>query len=126
MDKTRLLIMMTSGPDTPHRLGMPFFQAMAAVALDTEEVTMVFTMDGTLLLKKGIAKDLHVKSGVAKNVYQFMQDAHEMGVKMYVCPSSLELHELGMGDLVPECDGAMGAAAYTSLGFEDDVLTLCY
>jgi hypothetical protein len=123
---TKMLIMMTSGPETPHRLGMPFFQAMAAMAIDAEEVVMVFTMDGTLLLKQGVAQSLYIKPGVDKSVHQFMQEAHDYGVKFYVCPSSLELHDLAMNDLIPECDGAMGAAAYSALGFEDDVLTLCY
>lgn len=121
----RLLIMMTSGPDTPHRLGTPFFQAMAATTLDVE-VTIVFTMDGSLLLKKGIAEKAVVKEGSAKSVYQFMKEAKDFGVKMFVCPSSLELHDLKMEDLIPECDGAMGASSYSAMGLEDDVAVFTY
>ena len=121
----KLLIMMTSGPDSPHRLGTPFFQAMAAAALDYE-VLVVTTMDATLLFKKGVAETLTVKEGANKTVLNFIQEAKSAGVGMYVCPASLSLHDLAMEDLIEEVDGAMGAARYSEVGLDDDCRVFCY
>ena len=121
----RMLIMMTSGPESPHRLGTPFFQAMAACALDYEAL-IVTTMDGTLLLKKGVADSLTVKEGAGKTVLDFIRDAKAGGAQIYVCPASLELHDITMDDLIPEVDGAMGAARYSEIGLDDDCRVFCY
>lgn len=121
----RMLIMMTSGPESPHRLGTPFFQAMAACALDYEAL-IVTTMDGTLLLKKGVADKLTVKEGAGKTVLDFIRDAKAGGAQIYVCPASLELHDITMDDLIPEVDGAMGAARYSEIGLDDDCRVFCY
>ncbi|HUZ00335.1 MAG TPA: DsrE family protein [Thermomicrobiaceae bacterium] len=121
----RMLIMMTSGPESPHRLGTPFFQAMAACALDYE-ATIVTTMDGTLLMKKGVAEGLTVKEGAGKTVLDFIRDAKAGGAQIYVCPASLELHDMTMEDVIPEVDGAMGAARYSEVGLDDDCRVFCY
>ena len=121
----KLLVMMTSGPDSPHRLGTPFFQAMAACALDYE-ATVVTTMDATLLMKKGVAENVCVKDGAGKTVLDFIRDAKAGGVKLYVCPASLTLHDMTMDDVIPEVDGAMGAARYTEVGLDDDCRVFCY
>jgi len=62
MDADKIVIMMTSGPDTPRRCATPFFMATLAAAMDYD-VTMFFTIDGTLLLKKGLAKTISPKRG---------------------------------------------------------------
>lgn len=123
---SKMLIMMTSGPDTPTRLATPFQQAMTAVALDAEEVTIVFTMEGTRLLEKGVADKVFVKKGADNSVYEAIQTSRECGVSMYVCPSSLELHDLTLEDCIPELDGAMGAAGYATMGLQEDVVVFCY
>jgi len=122
----KMLIMMTSGPDTPTRLGTPFHQAMTAAALDAEEVTIVFTMEGTRLLKKGVAENLQVKKGSDRTVYTYIQEAREAGVKFFVCPSSLKIHDMTLQDCIPELDGAIGAATYVALSMQEDVVVFCY
>ena len=52
MADDKVMIIMTSGPDTPRRCATPFFFATLGAAMDYD-VTMFFTIDGTLLLKKG-------------------------------------------------------------------------
>lgn len=121
----KMLIMMTSGPDTPTRLETPFNQAMTAVALDAEEVVVLFTMEGTRLLKKGVAEKIFTRDG-GPSVYEAIQTAKECDVKFFVCPSSLELHNLELEDCIPELDGAMGAAGYAAMGMQDDVVVFCY
>ncbi|HUY62049.1 MAG TPA: DsrE family protein, partial [Candidatus Dormibacteraeota bacterium] len=100
-------------------------QAMAATALDYEAL-IVTTMDGTLLMKQGVSDGLTVKEGAGKSVLQFIRDAKAGGVKIYVCPASLELHGMTMEDLIPEVDGAMGAARYSEIGLDDDCRVFCY
>ena len=96
MDK--VLIVMTSGPDTPRRCATPFFFATLAAAMDYE-VTMFFTIDGTLLLKKGLAEQVYPKAG-GKPVSDFRQDALDAGVKILACTASMELHDLTAEDMI--------------------------
>jgi predicted peroxiredoxin len=98
MDEDKVLIVMTSGPDTPRRCATPFFMATLAAAMDYD-VTMFFTIDGALLLKKGLAKTIHPKKG-GKSVDEFLQEAVEAGVKLTACSASLELHDLKPEDLI--------------------------
>ena len=94
----KVLIIMTSGPDTPHRCATPFFFATLAAAMDYE-VTMFFTIDGTLLLKKGLAETIYPKAS-GKPVSSFLRDALEAGVKFLACTASMELHDLTSDDLI--------------------------
>lgn len=96
MDK--VLIVMTSGPDTPRRCATPFFFATLAAAMEYE-VTMFFTIDGTLLLKKGLAEQVYPKAG-GKPVSDFRQDALDAGVKILACTASMELHDLTAEDMI--------------------------
>ena len=45
----KILIIMTSGPDTPHRCATPFFFATLAMAMDYD-VTMFFTRPVSTIL----------------------------------------------------------------------------
>jgi predicted peroxiredoxin len=105
MDK--VLIIMTSGPDTPRRCATPFFFATLAAAMDYE-ATMFFTIDGTLLLKKGVAETIFPKAG-GKSVNDFLQDALEAGVKFLACTASMELHDLTTDDLIDDVKMVGGA-----------------
>ena len=53
---------MTSRPETPRRCATPFFFASLAAAMEND-VTMFFTIDGTLLLNIGIAVRVYPKKG---------------------------------------------------------------
>ncbi len=108
MDEDRILIMMTSGPDTPRRCATPFFMATLAAAMEYD-VTMFFTIDGTLLLKKGLAETVFPKAG-GKSVASYLNEALEAGVKMTACSASTELHGLVPEDLIPEVKMVGGAS----------------
>ncbi len=108
MDEDKILIMMTSGPDTPRRCATPFFMATLAAAMDYD-VTMFFTIDGTLLLKKGIAATIFPKAG-GKSVESYLNEALETGVKMTACSASTERHGLTPEDLIPEVKMVGGAS----------------
>ncbi len=121
-----LLIMLSSGPETPNRLGSPLHQALVAKALDVDEVTMLFTGDATRLLKKGVAEKLFVEPESNQSAYELIREAKESGVNIHFCPASLKMHGLTPDDLIPECDGGMGAAGYTTLGLDPDTAVFCY
>lgn len=110
MDEDKILIVVTSGPDTPRRCATPFFMATLAAAMDYD-VTMFFTIDGTLLLKKGLAKTIFPKTG-GKSVEEFLNEALEAGVKMTACSASIELHDLAVGDLIDGVKMVGGASMW--------------
>ena len=113
-----VLIVMTSGPDTPRRCAAPFFFASLAVAMESE-VTMFFTMDGTLLLKKGSAESIYPKAGGEPLSY-FLREALDAGVKMLACTASMDLHDLHPADLIADAHLAGGA---TMLQLAEDAKT---
>jgi uncharacterized protein len=98
MDEDKVLIIMTSGPDTPRRCATPFFFAAIAKAMDYE-ATMFFTIDGTLLLKKGVAETVYPKKG-GKPVSDFLKEAMDAGTEFLACTASMELHGLEADDLI--------------------------
>ncbi len=99
MDEDKVMIVMTSGPDTPKRCATPFFFASIAAAMDMD-VTMFFTIEGTLLLKKGVAETVYPKPG-GKSVKEFLDDALEAGVKFTACTASTELNDIKLEDMIP-------------------------
>jgi len=75
------------------------------------DVTMFFTIDGTLLLKKGLAKSIYPKEG-GKSVEEFLIEAVEAGVKLTVCSASMELHDLVTEDLIEGVKMVGGASLW--------------
>ncbi len=110
MADDKVMIIMTSGPDTPRRCATPFFFASLGVAMDYE-VTMFFSFDGTLLLKKGMAETIYPKAG-GKPVSDFMQEALDAGVTFLACTASTELHDLQPSDLIDGVKMVGGASMW--------------
>ncbi|MGC9055262.1 MAG: DsrE/DsrF/DrsH-like family protein [Candidatus Saccharicenans sp.] len=121
MADDKILIIMTSGPDTPRRCATPLFFATLGAAMDYE-VTMFFTIDGTLLLKKGLADPIYPKEG-GKSAGEFLREAIEAGVKITACSASLELHDLKPEDLIPEAKIVGGASMWQMADESKIVLT---
>jgi uncharacterized protein len=116
-----VLIIMTSGPDTPRRCATPFFFASLAAAMEYE-VNMFFTIDGTLLLKKGLAETVFPKAG-GKPVSAFIQDALDAGVNFMACTASTELHDLTPEDLIDGVKMVGGATMWQLAEDSKTVLT---
>jgi predicted peroxiredoxin len=121
MDEDKVLIIMTSGPDTPRRCATPFFFAHLAAAMDYE-ATMFFTIDGILLLKKGVAEEVYPKAG-GKPVSDFLNDALEAGVKFAACTAATELHDLQPSDLIEGVEMVGGASMWQMAEESKIVLT---
>jgi hypothetical protein len=75
------------------------------------EVSMFFTIDGTLLLKKGMAETVYPKEG-GKPVSDFLKDAIDAGVKLTACTASMELHDLTAEDLIEDIKMVGGASMW--------------
>jgi predicted peroxiredoxin len=121
MDEDKVLIIMTSGPETPRRCATPFFFAQLAAAMDYE-VSMFFTIDGILLLKKGVAEQVYPKAG-GQPVGDFLSGAQEAGVKFAACTAATELHDLLPSDLIEGVEMVGGASMWEMAEDSKIVLT---
>jgi predicted peroxiredoxin len=116
-----ILIIMTSGPETPRRCATPFFLAHLAAAMEYE-VTMFFTIDGILLLKQGVAETVIPKEG-GRPVAGYLQDAREAGVKMVACTAATELHDIDESELLEGIEMVGGATMWQLAEKSSTVLT---
>jgi predicted peroxiredoxin len=117
----KILYVQTHGVDTPERSATPFFLAAAAAAMEIE-AAISFTMNGPTLLKKGVPETLVVpKAGGGAKLKHFIDQALDLGVKLYVCQPSLDLHGLTMDDLI-EGVQMIGGAAFNLIALEADAV----
>ena len=107
-DENKILIIMSTGPEKPSQCATPFFLATVGAAME-KEVIMIFNINGGLLMKKGVAENLKVKKK-GKAIVEFMKQAKDLDVEMYLCSPSLDLHDFTEDDLREECDGVVGGA----------------
>ena len=121
MDGDKVLIVMTSGPDTPQRCASPFLLAIAATTM-ASEVRLVFMIDGVLLLKQDLAERTSAVEG-GRSVASFIEDALEAGVHLCACTPSLQLHGLAPEDLVDGVEMIGGAALLTWAAESQTVLS---
>jgi predicted peroxiredoxin len=123
---TKLVIMLlNSNPDIPATLGTPFFQAMVAATMDLE-VEIYFASRAASLLRKGVAENLYPGKDKPKSVYAFMKEAHDAGVKFFLCGGAMEENDITEENAIAELDGVRGSAAFLSEAVEDYVLALTY
>ncbi len=120
VEEGKVVIFVTSGPETPQRCATPFYMATVAAAMD-HEAEMIFQIDGVLLLKEGVAEEMTAKEG-GKTILEFIRDAKDADVEMRVCSAALQLHDMTPDDLIEECDGVVGAAYMTEKGLEADMV----
>lgn len=113
-EDTSVLIIVTAGPSTPHRCATPFYLASLLASMDAE-VNMFFTMEGVLLMQKGIADDLVAMEG-GKKIMDFIRDAKRAGAVLHVCQPALPGYKIdAQVDLIPEVDHVSRASALADL-----------
>lgn len=119
-DDKKVLYVMTHGVESPERCATPFFLAAAAAAMENE-VGIYFTMNGPTLLRKGVAEKMGPKGDRGQPLSFFIEQAIDVGVKLYVCQPSLDLHDLTMDDII---DGVkmIGGAAFNMMATESDAV----
>lgn len=109
-----VLIVMTSGPSTPHRCATPFYLGAILASMDAD-VRIFFTMEGVNLLKKGVAENLSAMEG-GKKVIEFMRDAKAAGVKLHLCTPALPGYHIDeQHDVIPEVDEFSGGGVLADL-----------
>lgn len=119
MAEKLIIIMLNTDPKNGEELGAPIFQATVAAAMEYE-VEVICTATSGILMKKGVAEKLVVKEGSPKSVYDFIKDAHEAGVKFFCCSPNLDLFDMTVDDLIPECSGVVGGAHLIEQVMDDD------
>jgi predicted peroxiredoxin len=117
-----MIVMVNTDPRNGSELGAPFFQATVAAAMEYE-VEVIMTGRAGELAVKGVAEKLKIKEDSPKNVYDFIKDAHEAGVKFKVCTPTLDLWGK---ELIPEIEETVGGAYVISQAMDDDVVTFTY
>jgi predicted peroxiredoxin len=120
-----LIVLMNTDPRNPEELGAPFYHASVAAAMDYP-VDVVCTATAGKLLLKGVAEKLRTRPDSPRSVLDWIREAHGHGVKFWACPANLELFGVTKDDLIPECEGLMGAAAMIERIMEGDGRVLTY
>lgn len=123
-DVNKILYVQTSGVESPERSATVFFLAATAAAMEVD-VGIYFTQFGPTLLKKGVPEELRVKKGsVGAMLKHFIDQAQELGVKLYVCQPSLDLNDMQQEDLIDDVE-MIGGAAFNGMAIEADQV-ICF
>jgi uncharacterized protein len=120
-----LIVLVNTDPRNVEELGAPFYYAAVAAAMDYRVDVLCTATAGKLMLR-GVAEHLHVKPGDPKTVYDWIKEAHDHGARFWACPANLELFDKAESDLIPECQGLMGAAAMIQDIMEGECRTLTF
>lgn len=115
---TKILYVQTSGTDHPDKLYAPFILATTAAAMDVE-ATIYFLIRGITAVKKGEAEK--IKLGAFPSLKEIMDQAHDAGVKMFVCEQSTQLFGMSKGDFVSYAK-VVGAATLNDLALDADAI----
>jgi len=117
-EEKSVVIVMTSGPSTPHRCATPFYIGSILASMDSD-VHIFFTMEGVMLAKKGVAENLAaMKDG--KTILEFIRDAKAAGVKLHLCKPAMPGYELDVSDIIAEIDEVSNAGALADLILSSD------
>ncbi len=122
-DETKkILYVQTHGVSDPGRAATPFFLASTAAAMDAE-VGIYFTMYGPTLLKKGVPETLQIPRAAGGGAYlrHFINQALELGVKLYVCQPSLDLNGMTQEEVIDDVT-MIGGAAFNHMAMEADAV----
>jgi predicted peroxiredoxin len=120
-----LILLVNTDPRNLEELGAPFYHAAVAAAMDYQ-VDVVCTAAAGKLMKKGIADKLQVKPNDPRTVYDWIKEAHSQGARFWACPANLELLDMEESELIPECQGLMGAAAMVQSIMDGEYRVLTY
>ena len=112
-EEKSVVIVMTSGPSTPHRCATPFYLGSLLASMDAD-VKIFFTMEGVMLTKKGVAENLSAMKG-GKTIIEFIRDAKTAGVKLHLCKPAMPGYEMEIDDVIDEVDEISNAGALADL-----------
>jgi hypothetical protein len=109
-----VVIIMTSGPSTPHRCATPFYLGAILAAMDAE-VHIFLTMEAVRLAEKGVAEHTVAMAG-GKRIIEFIRDAKSAGVKLHLCLPALPGYDIKEDtDIIEEVDLLSGGGVLADL-----------
>jgi len=117
-DEKTVVIVMTSGPSTPHRCATPFFLGALLASMDAQ-VTIFFTMEGVRLVKQGVPEKMVAMEG-GKAIIDFMRDAKAAGVRFAACRPALPGYDIDVDNLIPEIDEISSGGGLADLILSSD------
>jgi predicted peroxiredoxin len=112
-DAQSVVIVMTSGPSTPHRCATPFYMGAILASMDSD-VKIFFTMEGVKLCQKGVPEQLVAMAG-GKPIIEFMRDAKSAGVKFHLCQPALPGYEMEVTSVIEEVDELSSGGALADM-----------
>jgi uncharacterized protein len=104
------ILLWATSPQAPTLAATPFYQAMAAAAMDYT-VEVYFAAGSVQLLKLGVADQLRA-ADVAKTIGDTMREARAAGATFWVCSDALAANGLAFADLDPVTEGHGGAVQF--------------
>ena len=116
----KVFVVATFGSDNPERCPGPFVFA-AEAARGGAEAGICFVLQAPLILKQGVAENLHPKEG-ARTIREFIDDALEAGVSFYVCDTALDLCSMTPEDLIEEAEDLVGPSFLVKQGLKSDLV----
>jgi predicted peroxiredoxin len=110
MAQSKLVLMVTNGPENPELATIPFVMATTALASDVD-VLMGFQGNGVMLTIKGMAD--HVAASGFPPLADLLKTYIDAGGKMYVCGPCVGSRKIAPEDMV---QGAtiVGAATFVA------------
>ena len=112
-DEKTVVIVMTSGPSTAHRCATPFYLGSLLSSMDAE-VKIFCTMEAVKLMEKGVAENMAAMEG-GKRIIDFIRDAKNAGVELYVCLPALPGYAMEETGLIDEVDHIASAGDLADL-----------
>ncbi len=112
-EEKSVVIVMSSGPSTPHRCATPFYISAILASMDAE-VSIFLTMEGVKLGQAGVAENLTAMQG-GKTIIEFMRDAKSAGVRLYLCKPAMPGYKLSESDIIEEVDEIANAGKMADL-----------
>ncbi len=109
----KVVIVMTSGPSTPHRCATPFYLGSLLSSMDAE-VKIFCTMEAVKLMHRGVPDQLSAMTG-GKRIIEFIRDAKNAGVELCVCRPALPGYEIEEVELIDEVDQVASAGDLADL-----------
>lgn len=117
-EEKSVVIVMTSGPSTPHRCATPFYIGSILASMDAS-VKIFFTMEGVRLMQKGVPENLSAVAG-GKTIMEFIRDAKSAGVKLHLCKPAMPGYDIEAGDVIAEVDEISSAGELADLILSTD------
>lgn len=112
-EEKSVIIVMSSGPSTPHRCATPFYIGAILASMDAE-VSIFLTMEGVKLAQTGVAEKLAAMEG-GKTIIEFIRDAKSAGVRLYLCKPAMPGYKLDDSDIIEEVDEIANAGKMADL-----------